>query len=89
MRIIPVALLSLVATACTPNDVTFGGAVRHDIAMQTIDPAPTYTGPEIEGGSGVHGAAAVERYRKGAVQEPQSINTTSGSGRGSGGGSLN
>lgn len=87
MRIIPIALLGLAATACTPNDVTLGGALKHDIAMQTIDPEPVYTGSEIEGGSGVHGAAATERYRKGTVKEPKEIKTTSGSGGGSGGGS--
>lgn len=87
MRIIPIALLSLAATACTPSDVTFGGAVKHDIAMQTIDPDPTYTGTEMEGGSGTHGAAALERYRKGTVKEPQSIKTTQGTGSGSGSGS--
>ena len=84
-RALAVALLAFAATACTPNDVTLGGALRHDVAMQTIDPEPTYRGTEIEGGSGTHGAAATERYRKGTVKEPQSIKTTSGSGGGSGG----
>lgn len=87
MRIISVALLGLAATACTPNDVTLGGAHKHNIAMQTIDPDPVYTGSEIEGGSGDHGAAAVERYRTDAVKEPKSIKTTSGTGGGSSGGS--
>ena len=87
MRIISVALLGLAATACTPNDVTLGGALKHDLAMQTIDPDPVYTGSEIEGGSGDHGAAAVERYRTDAVKEPKSVKTTSGSGGGNGGGS--
>ena len=87
MRIISVALLGLAATACTPNDVTLGGAHKHNIAMQTIDPDPVYRGSEIEGGSGDRGAAAVERYREGAVKEPQSIKTTQGTGGGSGGGS--
>jgi len=95
MRIISVALLGLAATACTPNDVTLGGALKHDLAMQTIDPDPVYTGSEIEGGSGDHGAAAVERYRTDAVKEPKSVKTTqsigggSGSGGSSGGGSSN
>jgi len=95
MRIISVALLGLAATACTPNDVTLGGALKHDLAMQTIDPDPTHHGAEIEGGSGDHGAAAVERYRTDAVKEPKSVKTTqsigggSGSGGSSGGGSSN
>jgi protein-L-isoaspartate O-methyltransferase len=79
MRIIPIAALALVATACTPNDVTMGGALKHDMALQTIDPEPSYHGTEIEGGSGVHAAAAAERYRRGTVKQPISIETTSGS----------
>jgi len=86
MRIISVALLGLAATACTPNDVTLGGALKHDLAMQTIDPDPVYTGSEIEGGSGDHGAAAVERYRTDAVKEPKSVKTTQSIGGGSSGG---
>lgn len=89
MRIISIAALALATTACTPNDVTLGGALKHDVAMQTIDPEPSYRGTEIEGGSGAHAAAATERYRKGTVREPVSIKTTSGTGGGSssGGGS--
>lgn len=78
VRIMAFALLGLGATACTPNDVTLGGALKHDVAMQTIDPEPTYHGAPIEGGSGDHAAAAMERYRKGSVKEPQTIKTTSG-----------
>jgi len=86
MRILSIAVLGLAAAACTPNDTTLGGAYKHNIALQTIDPDPVYTGTEIEGGSGTHGALATERYRKGAVKEPVSIKTTSGSGGGSSGG---
>ena len=82
MRIFSITLLGLAAAACTPNDVTLGGAVRHDLALQTIDPDPVYTGAEIEGGSGTHGAAATERYRKGTVKQPESIKTSQGSGSG-------
>lgn len=87
MRILSIALLSLAATACTPNDVTLGGALKHDLAMQTIDPEPTYTGTEMEGGSGAHAASATERYRKGTVKEPTTIKTTQGTSGSSGGGS--
>jgi type IV pilus biogenesis protein CpaD/CtpE len=86
MRILSIALLGLAATACTPNDVTFGGAVKHNVAMQTIDPEPRYQGAVMEGGSGDHAASAMERYRKGEVKEPQTIKTTEGV-SGSGGGS--
>ena len=86
MRILSIALLGLVTSACTPNDVTFGGAVKHNVAMQTIDPEPRYRGTVMEGGSGDHAASAMERYRKGEVKEPQTIKTTEGV-SGSGGGS--
>lgn len=87
MRIMSIALLGLAASACTPNDVTLGGAVKHNIALQTIDPEPRYTGKDIEGGSGTHAASAMERYRKGTVKEPVSIKTTQGTSGSSGGGS--
>jgi len=86
MRIFSIALLGLAASACTPNDVTLGGAMKHDVAMQTIDPEPHYTGTEMEGGSGSRAASAMDRYRKGTVKEPQAMKTTesiSGSGSGS------
>ena len=86
MRIFSIALLGLATAACTPNDVTLGGAMKHNVAMQTIDPEPHYTGAEMEGGSGSHAASAMERYRKGEVKEPQTIKTTEG-GSSSGGGS--
>ena len=87
MRRLPFMLLSLALIGCTPNDVTLGGAAKHNYALQTIDPDPQYVGTEIEGGSGEHGAKAVERYRKGAVFKPEALKTTSGSGNGSGSGS--
>ena len=88
MRIFPLLLLAPLPllAACTPNDPTLGGALRHNYAMQVIDPDPHYQGDEIEGGDGARSAAAVERYRTDKVKQPRSIRTTSGSG-GSGGGS--
>lgn len=86
MRMIPLVALGAVLGGCTPNDVTLGGALRHDLAMQTVDPDPKYSGSEMEGGAGTHAAKAAERYRKGEVKEPVSIKTTStisGSGSGS------
>jgi len=71
-------LTGLALPACTPNDVTFGGALKHNYAMQVIDPDPTYAGDAVAAGSGVRAAAAMERYRKGTVKEPQTIRTTSG-----------
>jgi len=86
MRILSIAVRGLAATACTPNDVTFGGAVKHNVAMQTIDPEPRYKGTVMEGGSGDHAASAMERYRKGEVKVFKATATTEGV-SGSGGGS--
>lgn len=81
-------LLMPVLAGCTANDPTFGGAVRHNYAMQVINPEPKYEGALVEGGEGTRSAAAVERYRTGKVKEPKSIRTTQGvSGGGGGGGS--
>jgi type IV pilus biogenesis protein CpaD/CtpE len=83
-----IALAALPLAACTPNDTTFGGAFRHDMAMQTIDPDPEYEGELVEGGDGQRSAKAVERYRKGEVKQPVAQQTGgSGSGKGSGSGS--
>ncbi|KKW92917.1 MULTISPECIES: hypothetical protein [Sphingobium] len=83
------AMLLLPALAgCTTNDPTFGGAARHNYAMQVINPEPKYEGAMVEGGEGTRSAAAVERYRTGKVKEPKSIRTTQAvSGNGGGGGS--
>ena len=84
-------LLALPLAACTPNDPTFGGAVRHNYALQVIDPDPQYAGVPNEGGSGDLAKGAVERYRTDKVKKPKSIRTTSGvsGGGGSGGGGSN
>ncbi|WP_255325595.1 MULTISPECIES: hypothetical protein [Sphingobium] len=74
-----VLLLAPALTACTANDPTFGGAVRSNYAMQVVNPEPQHEGTLVEGGEGTRSAAAVERYRKGAVKEPSSISTTQGS----------
>lgn len=87
MRTAPLLLLALALSGCTPNDVTLGGALKHNIAMQTVDPEPHYPGDIAPGASGAHGAKAIERYRKGEVKETVAIKTTSGSsGSGSGSG---
>lgn len=89
MRYIPlIAMAAIPLAACTPNDTTWGGAVKHNVALQVIDPEPVYAGELMEGGSGQHAAKAVERYRKGEVKQPVSIQTTTrlsggSSGRGS------
>lgn len=80
------ALLALPLVACTPNDPTLGAAVKHNYALQVIDPDPQYAGTPNEGGSGDKAEGAVERYRTDKVKKPQGIRTTSGISGGSGGG---
>lgn len=80
-------LLILAVAGCTPIDTTLGGAVRHNIAVQTVDPNPKYDGELIEGGNGERGAKAVTRYRKGEVKQPATMSTTAGGGGGRGGSS--
>lgn len=70
---------------CTPNDTTMGGALRHDMALQVIDPDPQAQTDAIEGGSGVRAAAAVDRYNQGRVKEPVITSTKSSGGNGGGG----
>lgn len=88
---LPVASAILLA-ACTPIDTTFGDAAKTDYSLQVINPDPKPVPADtlvMEGGSGTQGALAAERYRKGAVKQPQAQTTSSGSagGSGSGGGS--
>jgi type IV pilus biogenesis protein CpaD/CtpE len=84
--------LLLIATplaGCTPVDATFGGALKHNVAQQVINPDPEYAGEIVEGGNGARSAAAVDRYQKGAVKEPVRESTSesaSGSGAGAGAG---
>lgn len=84
MRTLVIAVALVPLAACTPNDTTMGGALRHNMAMQTIDPDPKYAGSPAEGGDGERAAAAVDRYKKGNVKQPEKITTTSGVGTGSG-----
>jgi hypothetical protein len=66
MRRTPLLLLAAIPlAACTANDTTMGGALKHNVAMQVIDPDPAYDGEKVEGGNGVRSAAATERYEKG------------------------
>lgn len=70
-----IALLPL--AACAPKDLTMGGALRHNMALQIIDPDPVHAGAPIEGGDGDHAARAMAAYRKGAVKQPVTQSTTS------------
>lgn len=69
------------------EDPGLGEAPKYDAAIQTINPAPVYAADSAQpGSSGAHGAAAVKRYRTGAVIQPQPAETTSGGSSGSGSG---
>lgn len=82
-----ITLGSFLLGACTPHDTGLGENVKHNMAMQVIDPDPQYAGDPIEGASGDRAASALERYRKGTVKEPQTIRTSNGIGGSGGGGS--
>lgn len=64
-----------VLAGCTPNDVHFGGAVRHNIEAQTVEPDPQYAGPAATSADKM--AGAVERYRTDRVKQPVEVDTTS------------
>lgn len=83
--ILPLALTVPLVAGCTPNDIAMGSAMRHNAALQTIDPEPAAQTAAIPGDSGDRAAAALDRYRRGTVREPVSQTTTTGS-RGGGGG---
>lgn len=86
--LLPAALL--LPAGCTPIDATLGDAIRTDYALQVVNPEPRPVSAETavrEGGSGDLAGAASERYRKGTVRQPQSVQTTKsigGAGPGSG-----
>lgn len=83
--LLPLALALPLVAGCTPNDIAMGSAMRHNAALQTIDPEPAAQTAALPGDSGDHAASAMERYRRGTVKEPVSQTTTAG-GRGGGGG---
>ena len=80
------ALAVLPLAGCTANDVTFGGAVKSDYALQTINPDPHPESDAIEGGSGARAAVAMERYRTDKVTQPTAVQTTDVGVSGGGGG---
>jgi predicted small secreted protein len=68
-------------------DPAIGEALKYDMAIQTIHPAPVYAADAAQpGDSGERGAAAVKRYRSGAVKQPEAQRTSTGGGGGGGGG---
>ena len=72
LLIAPAALLG----ACTPVDSGFGEAFRWNNAQQTVNPDPVRRGDQMEGGSGARAEGAIERYEKGEVKEPVTLQTS-------------
>lgn len=65
------------------EDQTLGEAKAATMAAQIVDPAPQYEYLD-PATSGQHAAAAIDRYRKDAVKQPERVSSTSRTGGGSG-----
>ncbi len=62
----------------------FGEANRQTMMAQVVNPDPQYEYLD-PATSGEHAAQAIERYRKGAVKQPERVTSTQISGGGGGG----
>jgi type IV pilus biogenesis protein CpaD/CtpE len=58
------------------EDQNLGGAKASTMAAQIVDPDPQYEYLD-PATSGEHAAAAIDRYRKGAVKQPERVSSTS------------
>ncbi len=58
----------------------FGNAVRHNMSVHIINPAPDYAGRKSPGLDGIRAADVLERYQKGRVIKPKAVSTTSSGG---------
>lgn len=82
--ILPVILM-WAATGCQPSQPVgrdFGNAVRHNMSVHIINPAPDYTGRAWPGLDGIRAAGALERYQKGRVIKPKAVPTSQSGGGG-------
>ena len=61
-----------------PGDAQFGEANRQTMMAQVVNPEPEYEGEMAT--SGDKAAQAIDRYRKDAVKQPDTISTTEGPG---------
>lgn len=86
LALLPALALAALTGGCTPHDMSFGGALRTNIALQVKDPDPAHA-DRVQSGSGEQAAQAAERYRKGAVRQPVAQQTTRASSGGGGSGS--
>lgn len=62
------------------GNANLGAAVRHNMALQIIDPNPTYKGDAVPGGNGARTAVAQERYQTDKVEKPERLRTSDVSG---------
>lgn len=76
---IVMTLLSLLALgACgtqKPLGRDFGNSIRHNMAVQTVNPEPSTVSPLYDG---EHAARAIKKYHEGNVTVPESVTTTGG-----------
>ena len=75
-RILTASAALLVVSACTPNDIGLGDAVKANYAAHIVNPEPVYTEAMVTDGN--QSAAGQERYRKGTVKKPVGVKTTTG-----------
>jgi hypothetical protein len=71
-KLIIISIACIALSACTAVDRGFGETVHRDSLAQTVNPeglAPS-PGAPMEGGYGIKGDTAVDRYEKGTVKEP-------------------
>ncbi|MFN5085102.1 MAG: hypothetical protein ACK44O_03710 [Novosphingobium sp.] len=91
-RIFAAVTAVILLSACSTDgqksiaSASFGEANRQTMMAQVIDPDPQYAEAAPKG-SGEQAAAAVERYRKGAVKKPDRIRTSNVGAGGSSSGS--
>ena len=75
----PALLFALALSSCQYLDrhetisLHGGDALASNVAIQMIDPWPLSAGDRHIPGDGERAAAAIERYRKNAVTEPQGL----------------
>ncbi len=76
---IAMTLLALLALgACgtqEPLGRGFGNSVRHNMAVQIVNPEPSTVSPLYDG---EHAAKAIKKYHEGSVTVPESVTTTGG-----------
>lgn len=74
----PLALLAACKQAPLEmgKPATFGEASKQTFNAQVVDPAPSYDDP-LPAGSGDKAAAAIDRYRKDQVKQPDKTRTSS------------